>query len=80
MAYHTYKYASKYVNPWLASTVTDNRVTVGEYTSYDSAITITFALWFSDEKIEIGKFCSLAKNITIFGGGEHHTTSTLRRK
>ncbi|WP_265272336.1 CatB-related O-acetyltransferase [Nostoc sp. KVJ3] len=68
MAYHTYK--SPHL--WLASIATDSRVSVGEYTCFDD--TITFALWFHDEKIDIGKFCSLARNITIFGGGEHHIT------
>ncbi|MDZ8034056.1 MAG: CatB-related O-acetyltransferase [Nostoc sp. DedQUE08] len=68
MAYHTYK------SPllWLASIVKDSRVSVGEYTACDNSI--TFALWFPDERIEIGKYCSLAKDITIFGGGEHHIT------
>ncbi|MEA5501206.1 CatB-related O-acetyltransferase [Limnoraphis robusta Tam1] len=29
------------------------------------------ALWKPEDQIKIGKFCSFAKNITIFGGGEH---------
>ncbi|MEH2155520.1 CatB-related O-acetyltransferase [Nostoc sp.] len=68
MAYHTYKSPPMF----LASIVKDSRVSVGEYTAFDDSI--TFALWFPDERIEIGKFCSLAKNVTIFGGGEHHIT------
>ena len=56
---------------WLNSYVDDDRIAVGEYTYFDKHI--TFGLWQSEDKIEIGKFCSLAKNITIFGGGEHFT-------
>ena len=32
---------------------------------------ITFRLWQPEDKVVIGKFCSLAEGITIFGGGEH---------
>ena len=56
---------------WLNSYVDDNRIMVGEYTYFDEQI--TFGLWQAKDKIAIGKFCSLAKNITIFGGGEHFT-------
>ena len=59
---------------WLNSYVDDRRITVGQYTYFDEQI--TFGLWQPEDKIEIGKFCSLAKNITIFGGGEHFTTRT----
>ena len=54
---------------WLNCQVNDERLTVGEYTYFDKRI--TFGLWSPEDKIRIGKFCSLAKDITIFGGGEH---------
>ena len=54
---------------WLNDYVNDTRITVGEYTYFD--LQITFGLWQPEDKVVIGKFCSLAKGITIFGGGEH---------
>ena len=56
---------------WLNNYVNDSRITVGKYTYFD--VKITFGLWQPEDKILIGKFCSLAKDITIFGGGEHFT-------
>ena len=57
---------------WLAEYVNDSRITVGKYTYFDTQI--TFGLWQPEDSILIGKFCSLARNITIFGGGEHFTS------
>ena len=57
---------------WLDRQVDDNRIVIGEYTYFDTRI--TFGLWQPEDRISIGKFCSLAKNITIFGGGEHITS------
>ena len=54
---------------WLNDYVNDTRITVGEYTYFD--LQITFGLWQPEDKVVIGRFCSLAKGITIFGGGEH---------
>lgn len=48
---------------------TDPRVSIGKYT-YGSP---TFLLWNSEERIEIGSFCSIALDVSIFGGGEHIT-------
>ena len=56
---------------WLDSYIEDGRISVGKYTYFDERI--TFGLWQAEDKIAIGKFCSLAKDITIFGGGEHFT-------
>ena len=56
---------------WLNSYIDDDRIAVGEYTYFDEQI--TFGLWQTEDKIALGKFCSLAKDITIFGGGEHFT-------
>lgn len=56
----------------------DSRVLVGEFT-YGSP---RFRLWGEQERIVIGKFCSIADGVTIFGGGEHRadwvTTFPLR--
>ena len=30
-------------------------------------------LWLPNEAIKIGKYCSIAEEVTIFGGGEHRT-------
>ena len=57
---------------WLQDYVNDGRIMVGAHTYFDSQI--TFGLWQPEDKVAIGKFCSLAKNITILGGGEHFTT------
>ena len=57
---------------WLNDYVNDNRITVGEYTYFD--LQITFGLWQPEDKVVIGKFCSLAKDLIIFGGGEHITS------
>lgn len=46
----------------------DPRVAVGRFT-YGSP---RFMLWTPDERIGIGAFCSIANDVTIFGGGEHH--------
>ena len=69
MAYINYKRNTP--DYWLDSYVDDNRIKVGKYTYFDELI--TFGLWLPEDKVEIGKFCSLAKNVTILGGGEHFT-------
>ena len=69
MAY--YEYTSTSPPYWLDHYVDDSRITVGAYTYFNAHI--TFGLWNPEEQIQIGRFCSLAKNITIFGGGEHFT-------
>lgn len=72
MAY--YEYTSNGPPYWLDRYVCDSRIAVGEYTFFNTHI--TFALWNPEEQIQIGRFCSLAKDITIFGGGEHLTSRT----
>lgn len=47
----------------------DPRISVGEGT-YGKP---RFLLWDELERIEIGKYCSIAEDVTIFGGGEHRT-------
>lgn len=57
---------------------TDSRVTIGEF-SYGFP---RFVLWQESERIEVGRFCSIAEQVTILGGGEHNsdwiTTYPLR--
>lgn len=47
----------------------DPRVSIGHFTYGGPA----FKLWGQEESIEIGSYCSIADNVTIFGGGEHNT-------
>jgi acetyltransferase-like isoleucine patch superfamily enzyme len=46
---------------------TDSRVCVGQFTYGNPR----FMLWAEEERIEIGAYCSIAEDVTIFGGGEH---------
>ena len=48
---------------------TDPRVKVGRFT-YGAP---RLLLWDEHERIRIGSFCSIADEVTIFGGGEHRT-------
>lgn len=56
----------------------DSRISVGRFTYGAPA----FRIWTADERIDIGAFCSIADDVTIFGGGEHRsdwvTTFPLR--
>ncbi|WP_456953782.1 CatB-related O-acetyltransferase [Lysobacter sp. HA35] len=45
----------------------DSRVSVGRFTYGNPAI----RMWLPHERVEIGSFCSIAEDVTIFGGGEH---------
>lgn len=47
----------------------NSNITVGDYT-YGIPIIKT---WGDTTKLTIGKFCSIADNVQIFLGGEHHT-------
>lgn len=47
----------------------DSRVNVGCHTYGNPRL----MLWSDKERINIGKYCSIAENVTIFGGGEHRT-------
>ncbi len=57
---------------WLNAHIQDPRIKVGDYTYFDQHISL--AIFTPDDRIEIGKFCSLAKNIVIFAGGNHIMT------
>ena len=56
----------------------DPRINVGDFTYGQPQ----FELWNDSERVAIGKFCSIADSVTIFGGGEHRidwvTTYPLR--
>jgi len=56
----------------------DPRINVGSFTYGNPR----FELWNDSERADIGKFCSIADAVTIFGGGEHRidwvTTYPLR--
>lgn len=47
----------------------DERVTIGNYT-YGFP---NFKLWSKDERIVVGSYCSISRDVDIFGGGEHIT-------
>jgi acetyltransferase-like isoleucine patch superfamily enzyme len=59
-------------------TTTDPRIQVGRFTYGNPR----FFIWDSNEQIQIGSFCSIAEEVSIFGGGEHRsdwiTTFPLR--
>lgn len=48
----------------------DTRVSVGRYTYGNPSLRI----WSEAERIDIGSFCSIADEVTIFGGGEHNSS------
>lgn len=54
---------------WLVNQVQDSRVKIGEYSYSDGPV--NFVLVNSEDYISIGRFCSIASGVTIFGGGEH---------
>lgn len=47
----------------------DARVEVGRFTYGQPAL----KMWDAHERIHIGAFCSIADDVSIFGGGEHQT-------
>ena len=57
---------------WLQDVVNDPRVEVGRYTYFDQQMIL--ALWHPDERIQIGQFCAIATDVTIFAGGNHQLT------
>jgi hypothetical protein len=59
----------------LRASVRDPRVSIGRGT-YGG---FPFVLYSADDRIEIGRYCSIAGEVRIMGGGEHNyrTTSTF---
>ncbi|MEH1820377.1 MAG: hypothetical protein V7L31_15080 [Nostoc sp.] len=64
------EYASPLI--WLNAHIQDPRIKVGDYTYFNRRISL--GIFTPTDRIEIGKFCSLARNIIIFGGGNHVMT------
>ncbi len=53
--------------------MTLNNIIIGEYSYLDETYgKIYFLCWKSTDFIKIGKFCSIASDVHIFGGGEHN--------
>ena len=54
---------------WLREITQNKSIKIGDYSYAGGSIN-----WFlanPEDKIEVGRFCSVAHNVTIFGGGEH---------
>jgi len=50
-------------------------ITIGDHTYVDNAHGQSKIICFREsDTVIIGKFCSIASNVRIFGGGEHNTT------
>ena len=64
----------EYASPpiWLNAHGLDPRIAVGDYTYFDKHINL--APFTPDDRIEIGKFCALAQDVVVFGGGNHVMT------
>jgi acetyltransferase-like isoleucine patch superfamily enzyme len=56
---------------WLKDEMQDGPIAVGDYSYADGKV--NWILSNPEDKIELGKFCCIAPNVTIFGGGEHYT-------
>jgi len=53
-------------------TPTANQIDIGTGTYYNDK-TVKFVVWYPEDRISIGKFCSIADHVTIISGGEHRT-------
>ena len=64
-------YQREHTSPpiWLKTHINDPRITVGDYTYFDRHISLE--IFTPEDRITIGKFCSFAKDIVIYGGGNH---------
>jgi acetyltransferase-like isoleucine patch superfamily enzyme/SAM-dependent methyltransferase len=51
---------------WLKDEIQDGRIEVGSYSYADGDV--NWVLSNPEDKIEVGKFCCIASNVTIFGG------------
>jgi acetyltransferase-like isoleucine patch superfamily enzyme/SAM-dependent methyltransferase len=56
---------------WLKDKIQDGPIEVGDYAYADG--NVNWVLSNPEDKIEVGKFCCIAANVTIFGGREHYT-------
>ena len=66
----TFEMLGKHIQPLKSK---DTRIQIGAGTYGDPARDPNFLIWGESERIEIGKFCSIAVDVSIFGGGEHRT-------
>jgi acetyltransferase-like isoleucine patch superfamily enzyme len=58
-----------------SSATIQGNITIGDHTYIDNTHGTTKILCFKEsDTVIIGKFCSIASNVRIFGGGEHNTT------
>jgi len=48
----------------------DPRIKAGQFTYFDELV--TFAIWRDDDEVVLGRYCSIARDCTIFGGGNHY--------
>jgi acetyltransferase-like isoleucine patch superfamily enzyme/SAM-dependent methyltransferase len=56
---------------WLKDEMQDGPIEVGDYSYADGKV--NWVLSNPEDKIKVGKFCCIAPNVSIFGGGEHYT-------
>lgn len=56
---------------WLKDEMPDGPIEIGDYSYADG--NVNWVLSNPEDKIEVGKFCCIAPNVSIFGGGEHFT-------
>jgi acetyltransferase-like isoleucine patch superfamily enzyme len=56
---------------WLKDEIQDGAIEVGDYSYADGKV--NWILSNPEDKIELGKFCCIAPNVSIFGGGESYT-------
>jgi acetyltransferase-like isoleucine patch superfamily enzyme len=59
---------------WLKDEMQDGQVEVGDYSYADGKV--NWVLSNPEDKIEIGKFCCIGSNVSIFGGEEHYIQRT----
>jgi acetyltransferase-like isoleucine patch superfamily enzyme len=56
---------------WLKDEMQGGPIEVGDYSYADGHV--NWVLTNPEDRIKIGKFCCIAPNVSIFGGGEHFT-------
>jgi acetyltransferase-like isoleucine patch superfamily enzyme/SAM-dependent methyltransferase len=56
---------------WLKDQVQGGPIEVGDYSYADGDV--NWVVSNPEDLIEVGKFCAIAPNVSIFGGGEHFT-------
>jgi acetyltransferase-like isoleucine patch superfamily enzyme/SAM-dependent methyltransferase len=59
---------------WLKDRVQGGPIEVGDYSYADGEV--NWVVSNPEDRIEVGKFCAIGPNVSIFGGGEHFTQRT----